>query len=324
MIYSDIISTIILIILGIGTIRWIISKYGILDRESKWARLIYNEYDSDLTRRILASIGFPIDEARNKISKLGIPENCDSLSKVIAVCVNNILVFSGKKSHGNKSPAPSRYYLNTMEASHNELDRTYMAQALIELMGKECRPFPNYVITPKQGNTYLTHELNKQSPNLVTVLIKGADDSSRLKEEFASVNYEGINYLISLANKNKDKTLYGVAVDCNASGGANIKNAILEFNAMLENIKIKNIAIVNKAVILFRCNCDDDIDEDYKNTGNFEVYRYFDLTEEIKEEIHKLNLKYRHLDCYNKTHRKDIQKIIETINNNKTLFYKEK
>lgn len=325
--YNDVISTIILTILGVSTIRWIISKLGILDRESKWARLIYDEYDSDLTRKILKFIGFSIDEVRNKISKLGIPEYGDSLSKVIAICVNNIQAFSSIKTYGKETPTQSKYYINTMEASHCDLDRINMAQALIELMGIECKPFPNFIITPKKGNPYLALELNKQRPNLFTVIIKDADESSFLSgapEESPTVNYEGINYLISYANRNKDKTLYGVAIDCNASGGNNIKNAILTFNTVLENIKLNNITKIDKAIILFRPDCEVDIDEEYKNAGNLKLHRYFDLTEDIKEEIYKLKQKYKQLYCYNKNHRKNIQEIIKVINSNATLFYKEK
>ena len=298
---------IILAILSLATIRDLLAKFRIFPRNWKFSRFVYDEYDSSIVRDILNDIGFSIEEIRGHISKIQRSKDTNILNKIIYLCINYSVHFQEEKVYGRTSPVSTHYYINTMEAVHNTEDRETMSQGILELCGKRRKKMPDFIITPKTGNPYLSFEFGKQRENIYTILIKdpnhGGSYLGGRGKEAVLVNYEGINRFIN--GMSPGKKYYGIAVDCNGSGCNNLKKAVQRFNKEV----CKNypcISPIEEAVILYRPDNTVDIDTD----GGIKIHRYFDLTEEVKERMYQVRSKAGGRIAYNDTrYTKDIEEL---------------
>ncbi len=326
MTFLDILNIVTLTILSLGTIRSIIASFGLVDRNAKYARLFYNTYDNDLTKKVLADLGFDHDNVIKNIKRAHIPKHLNSTNKLITVLINTIQEYDTIKTYGEGTPEPTKYYLNTMEAVHNEVFRDYLAQAAFNIISLKLEIFPNVFIIPKEGNSYLSFEMKKQNPNCFILLVKSDDHHSYLKAsegESISVNIEGIHQLLEHAHKNPEKIYTPVVFDCNCSGGSMIIHAGKYFNSLLSSLKTySNIKPVSEAVVLFRSDTTVKIDEKAKSVG-INVYRYFDLTEEIKENMNEIKKRYGYIDCYDKKHENIIRQISEKMNSMQLMKVEE-
>jgi hypothetical protein len=208
-----------------------------------------------------------------------------------------------------------------MEAVHNTEDRETMSKGILELCGKRRKKMPDFIITPKTGNLYLAFEFGKQYGNIYTILIKNPDlEGSYLKgkhKEALLVNYEGIDRFIN--GMSPGKKYYGIAVDCNGSGCSDLKNAVGRFNdEVCTNYPC--ISPIEEAVILYRPDNTIDID-----TGNdIKIYRYFDLTEKVKERMYQVRFKAGGRIAYNDTrYTKDIEELKSFMREQELVKIKE-
>jgi hypothetical protein len=282
-------------ILSLAGIRDLLAKFEIIPRNWKIACLVYGNYDKELTYKILKDIGFPIEEVRKSVSNFALSKDPTALDKIICLCINYLIYFPEKMKYGRESVVESHYYISPMEAAHDEEDRRIMAQGIVDIYTKARKKIPDFIITPKGGNPFLSLELGKQY-NICTILVKSSHEGSYAKgapKEKSNANFEGSGQLIKKAAHKKQ---YGVAVDCNGSGCTGLKEAIREFNEVICEIN-PNVNKVTEAVVLFRPDNTVDIDKD----DDIKIYRYFDLTEEIKEKMRQIKSKADDKIIYNDT-----------------------
>ncbi|GHU35791.1 hypothetical protein FACS1894172_18040 [Spirochaetia bacterium] len=300
--FSGAINNIILLILGVSTIRWVVAKIGIVPRYKKFSFLVYDEYDSTVAYKLLEDIGFPVNETKNNISKFRLVKDINALDKLLCVCINNITKSDDMNYYGHKTVVPTHYYIDTMGAAHNKDELEIMAKAILDLCGKRCRQMPDFIITPKSGNPYLSYEIARQDSRIKTILIKSPHEGSFLRnrdEESMYINNEGVYQLINqFTNSKKERKLYGVAVDCNISGGTNLREAMEHFNETVCKKYNGHIESVKDAVVLFHVDTTIDINKAFNDVG-MNIFRYFDLTDEIKEKLFKISKKAKHHIIYN-------------------------
>jgi hypothetical protein len=271
---SSIINDVILGILALATLREVIAMVGIVPRYRKWSWLIYNKYDDTVIAQTLGKLGLSLDDIKERISK---PKyHGQFLDKLICLCINNITKSEDETaSYGadRNNSVSSQYYINTMEASHDKEDLDTMIDCIVHLSKKKL---PDFIITPKFGNSYLSAGIGRRFPNVKTILVKDPSDGSYWHGESSKseVNFEGINKLVDYSRV-ANKELYGIAIDDNASRCTTIQETIKMFNETICS-KYPNIKKIDEALVLFRVKTDE-ID------GDIKVHRYFDLDEDMKQ-----------------------------------------
>ena len=93
------------------------------------------------------------------------------------------------------------------------------------------------------------------------------------------------------AEDNSNRKLNGIVLDCNASTGLQVYNAIDTFNIMIEN-NIINANPIKVAYVLFRVNDKISVfDDKAKNIKKYELIRFFDLDEKLKEILYDYSTK---------------------------------
>lgn len=356
---DDLISRMILLLMAIATLKWLVAKQGWFPRNKKWwSRLIYNdeydryitkevlnqigfrledvktlventyeptkyEYDRYITKEVLNEIGFKLEDVKTSVKNIYEASKADTIKSVVSICANCITSFPQEKVYGTDTVVLSKYYINTMEAAHDPEERAIMATALLTLCAKEIGKIPDFILTPKAGNPYIAFEIQKYCYNTQTIIIKNTSESSYVRgQEIDPVNFEGINRIISDSSAYPNKQFWGVAIDCNASGGKNIKNSINDFNLLIEKQNLQNIKKVDSAFVLFRPDNEQDIDADYE-ASNLNFYRYFDLNDTVKEKIHNLKEESKKINMFNIKQNEEIAEIICEIEKNNLLYYKE-
>lgn len=124
-------------------------------------------------------------------------------------------------------------------------------------------------------------------------------------------------------NEKKEKTC--IVYDCNTSGGSQLLSIVKEINELNNNTEVK-LTPPSSVYILF---CVDK--QPVEETGNkfkdhgLELYRYFDLDEDIKKQLHDLKEKCikekRQPDFYNKNDKKAALLIIDSIKKKSKYFF---
>jgi hypothetical protein len=310
------IDQIILGILSVSTLitvlRLVLVQIDIVPKDRKLSFLVYGN-SVDLNRKILSDIGFPIENTRNRISKFNIPKDSEIFDKILCVCINSIYKTENRNYYGNDTQVNTQYYVNTMEAVHDKGNLEDMVNGILDLCGRFCKRSPDFIITPKSGNPILAYGITKQDPSKFTILIKSPRDSSRLtgiEMEAMHINNEGINRLLEHIKNNKiERRLYGIAVDCTASGGRNLKEAIKSFNETIVEQYKEKFEKITEAAVLFRVDSVQDIDKDFES-NKMKIYRFFDLTEEIKKEMYEIQISKKTPILYNdRSHIKHINEL---------------
>jgi hypothetical protein len=313
--FNTISNTIVLAILSISTIRWIVAKIGLVPKDSKFSFLVYDKYDAGIISETLGRIGLTVTDVQNYISLIKIPKDANMLEKIICLCINNIVEFPEKIQYGHNSPASSKYYINSMESSYDPAERRIMAQGILDLCADKIKRIPDFIITPKNGNPHLSYTISEEKKNIHMIVVKSEQEGSFVPKG-GEINYEGITALVKDIRDHPDKIFFGIAVDCNASGCSGLKNIISRFNEEIQNKYQRNITAINKAVILFRPDSDNNIDD---NSDPVTIFRYFDLDEEIKSDFSELKRKSKKLLFNDKKYNKDIKNVTRKMQDKKLI-----
>jgi hypothetical protein len=301
------------VLLGLSTLysilRGFIASTDIVPKKWKHAHIVYG--DSVNLNKILSDIGFPIEQTGNKISKLSLPKDAKILDKILCICINSIYKSKNQISFGRKTPVNTWYYMNTMATVHNNEDLETMAMGILVLCDNYFQRLPDFLITPKNGNPILAYEIAKIQPTIHTILIKDPEESSFARgheDDVVYINYEGINHLLKdIENSKGNRKYYGIAVDCNFSAGGTLLRAINDFNKTVGELHKENIEKISDAFVLFKADDTHNIDANFENK---KIHRYFDLTEEIKGEMYKIQSSKKTRILYNeKTYISDINRL---------------
>jgi hypothetical protein len=317
--FNNILNDVILKILGIATVRWVIAHMGWFPKDKKFSWLVYDKYDSGVISETLRKIGLTVADVQNHISLIKIPTDATMLDKIICLCINNIIDFQEEIQYGHKSPVRSRYYINSMESSYYSNEREIMAQGILNLCATHLGLIPDFIITPKNGNPHLSYAISEEKKNIHMIVVKSTQEGSYVSQG-GEINYEGITALVKDIKENPDKIFFGIAVDCNASGCGGLKNIISRFNEEIQNKYQRNIEAINKAVILFRPDSDNNIDD---NNDPITIFRYFDLDEEIKMDFSELRKKSKKLLYNDKKYNNDIKNVIRKMQDKRLIKFEE-
>lgn len=296
---------IIVLILGIDSIRAILASLGIINPDTKLGHIIYGKRDKTIIYSVLKDLGYSSEITDDIVINLKeVPKSVfmanagvnaeDADVQLIILLSRYILEFSDIILYGGKSLTKSNYYIDTMEISYNKDDKQKLAAIMVCLLyskrGK--KKAPDLIITPKGGNPIFVQQV---AVNLNSHLIsaKSMSDKSRIKltnetahpqKEFL-VNYEG-----SWSVEKKKEKQDCVVMDCNASGGSQLIDIVKDLRTLSDKNSIM-IQMPSEIYILFRADTDgDNIDATFE-AHQCTLYRFFDLDEEAKAKIYELKSK---------------------------------
>lgn len=307
---TSFLSSLILLILGLETVRNVIAWIGLFPRDHKYSWVVYRSYNDIVIKEVLRYLGISENELNkirdtNKVIVNNHQNSDDSLKgsckKLVSLLSRYTYNTDIELTYGKMTPVKTRYYINTMEASKKPNDLEMMSHIMWSLVKSSIsndHGVIDFIITPKIGNPVFGYEFAKIY-NMTFMLRKSDIDKSRANffprvdsagsaRDNLRVNYEGFQYLLEKLNDipNYSKPLYGIVMDCNASGASEIYSTMLEFNALIEKANLK-IEKLKYAYILFRPDVSSDVDARFSEAG-FVLKRYFDLNEHTKCKLNEL------------------------------------
>lgn len=327
---------IVLAILAIDTIRAVIASTGVIPRSTKViGRLIYGKYDEGAIARALQELGYPpmLSQAEHKKLKTHISKmsGTSSVTKenapiyLVLLLAKYCVFFPQNVSYGGRTMSESKYYLNTMEIVHDRNDFKTMCDIMVMLLYSVSSKKPDVLIAPKGGNPLFAVGVAEdlRSPLLIA---KGEGEKSRVKSQSLAEEYQ-INFEGSSKLSRLEKKQTCAIIDCNLSGGSQLKAIIKELNNYTRG-QINNIAKVENVFVLFRA--DDrhkDVERTFNNMG-VSLIRYFDLDEEMKKRIYAIKQKAEQenrevSDIYQEDWQ-SAEKIVNDLREAKKCFYDPK
>jgi len=270
-------------ILGWVLLRDLVFATGLVPPGSPLEFLFINHSHESLASSILRRLGV---DHRLVVRRPVHTVSLAGVDQLVALLTRYTRSFARDISYGKETVINSRYYVNTMEASHSENDLHLMADLIVRLILRSRNDvLPDFILTPKAGNPLLAQALH-DTCSVPVVLRKAEHDKSRArgaeKAEALFVNFEGIHQLAELT-RHEERTLRGVAVDCNTSGGSELLDSMREFNTLIGR-NGWSVEAVSEAYVLFRPDNHTNIDERFSQHG-LRIVRYFDLNEAFKKEI---------------------------------------
>ncbi len=281
----DGITSFILIILALSTARDIVLKFFSIEPNTKIGKIFYNKYDKLIIEQTFKEFGLKkgqlLYSPTLRQRKIATPEK-----KLVSLISKYTHFLNNTVQYGENTPINTNYYINTMEASHNKDDLTQMVELIIELISYHAKFDFDFILTSKKGNVLLNTEISADLKK-VSIFRKSDRDSSKIvmvDEEHGPLidNFEGVK---GLNNCSQAKKYKGIVIDCNASGGKEILKTMDEFNTAIDTNKLNDkFEKIKSAFILFRVDSIEDIDNKFSEKG-YSLFRYFDLTEDIKSKI---------------------------------------
>lgn len=326
---------IILTILGLDTIRAFLASTGIVDRNMPViGRILYGKYAEDTLVSALKSLGYGKKETKSIIARMKNQKKDvnDFPKKITAGQLLNILSkytieFQNEISYGmiakEKRVSYSKYYINTMDAVHNNSTLDDLVLCMTRLIKKHAHKV-DYIIVPKGGNPLLAQRLAEKL-DIGLVIAKDQNDSARPpesggieeKEKIFAIRYEGIKDILEKNRAGKKQK--GILIDCNTSGGTQLLNIVKEYNSYIQE-GYEGISPISKVFVLFKLVKIDPatkqevkIDQTFHDI-NCTLYRFFDLDEADKTALAALP------DDDYRVNETKIDQIIETISS-KNRFY---
>lgn len=307
------INDIVLTILGLDTLRSVLASLGIVKRETPFlGRIIYGKYDVIIVKEALRELGYSTQQAerivgrlKNVTDKEKYPQ-ADTALRLLYILSKYIIKFENVISYGliseGKMLSYSNYYINTMEATHNQNDLKELSHIMIRLLRNNKEDRVDFIIVPKGGNPLLAQYIaNELGANLI--IAKDINDSARPQESgeldrIGRIRYEGLNFLLE---RSDTKQIKGIVLDCNTSGGTQLVTIISDFNDLVEKCNYPIVPICN-CYVLFKLvkldiNSGKEINIDKKfDDINCHLFRLFDLDEEDKKEL--CNISSQVIDYY--------------------------
>lgn len=281
--------TILLILLGVFSLRDLISQNISIPKHKKWSWLFYNRKDLyDIPYCYQLSKKAEEKEMLNASSK-------DIISKLLAVLGKHTTFFQEKIYYSRMRKEMTEYFINTHEAVHDSSDALIMCDALRRLFiacqeEKKCEF--DFVISLKNGNSHLVHKLCDQYlDDLIHVSYHTknewyspvAPSNSSDNSNGRRLQFENIKALFEAAESSSEP-LTGIILDCSFSSGKGLLSCIDDFNNMLKDEKDKNILPIQNCCVLYS-HIDNDIRDQAKERG-CDLSYYFTLNEAIRKEIY--------------------------------------
>lgn len=326
----------IIFILGLDTIRAFIAATGIIDRNLPIiGRILYGKYDEDVLTAALRRLGYGKKESTSIVSKLKNKEKkSQNFSKkntagyLLNILSKYTIEFQNEISYGliaaEKRVSYSKYYINTMDAVHNNDILNDLSLGMIRLINKSVQTV-DYIIVPKGGNPLLAQRIAEQL-GINLIIAKDKNDSARPpqnggeeeKEKVFGIRYEGVRDVLEKAKEGRKQK--GIIIDCNTSGGTQLLNIAKEFNSFIST-GFEKIEPISEIFVLFKLvkmdpetNTEVKIDNAF-NDINCHLHRFFDLDEGDKSVLAQLPDD----DYYMNENR--IEELIKTLKSKNKFYY---
>ena len=322
----SIIDRVILFFLGLFTLRELIASSGIIPKNKKYSFLVYNNYDNYIVKQTLEELGLQKSDMRTFIAEkdfLG-KKHKVGLENLIEIISRYMIYHNANVEYGYKIKIQTAYYICTVESSYDEEYLRWMCALMRQLIWDKYHSgyidrFPDFIITPKGGNTHFGRTFAERN-NLVFITSKYSIQSTYVTyvtgaPEFDfKTNYEGAWHLFQKQSRcGKDEKLYGIVIDCNTATGEQLINTMINFNDLLNKMSV-NIMPIKDAFTLYRpvnnqaCDVDVLFDE-----YQFQLHRYFDLSEEDKTRIFKERGKKGYLSAHDINDRNRITNVLSQL-----------
>ena len=338
----------IYIALTVDGFRAVIAMLGVVPRNNKWlSRLIYGKYDRIVLYEALKDLGYPQRDAEALVSGLqkSAPVNRPSgvnkenvTMQVLAVLANYIQKFPRNIQYGGTTFSNSTYYIDTMEAVHDDKMLSVLVDAMVVLISETLKgKKPDVIFTPKGGNPILAKAVADSFSAKLVVVKPKKNDKSRAnlsgsltpEEEFLlfKSNYEGAWTVATHAGESQ----LGIVIDCNASGGSQLHEIAGDLNRLIDKLATTdyklNIKKIRDVFVLFRADTrHKNVDKKFGDIG-LHIHRFFDLQEPEKESLYELyetHLTETPVDVYSPADENEIQKITEQLSREGKLYWPPK
>lgn len=345
---SEIVSSAPLLIIaalfGLDSIRAVLASLGIVNPDTKFGRIIYGKRDKMIISSALRDLGYSSETTAEIVLKLkSVSKSADMANagvkaedaaiQLIIMLSKYIFEFNDMIVYGGKSLTRSKYYIDTMEISHNEEDKQKLAAIMIHLLylTGSSKNAPQTIITPKGGNPLFAQAV-AATLNSHLIVAKALTDKSRIRiadksnysQEQFLVNYEG-SWFLSKAQEKKSC----VVIDCNTSGGSQLLDIVKDIRMYTDKTKDSlMISIPSDVFVLFRADIDgDNIDAKFSE-HKCELHRFFDLDETAKAKMYKLRASRKERGMvpsyYSDEDKDEAQEIISYLERKGLYYYNDK
>lgn len=272
-----------LFLLGVFSVRQLIAENIDIPLPQKLRWLIYNKKDN--RQPVLCRRAYETDQLLDKKQS-----NSSIIEKLLDLDSRHIKYFKDGLGHGRSTRVQSQYFINTLEASYNENDLATMTAAIRSLIQNSTLSFSqvDFVLYIKSGNQILARNIyNHVGSSMIYVCRQDGNSSSyplqpNVAAHMYSVQFENLDTLLNTAKKFRDKKMNGIVVDCSISTGNGIKEAIEQFNRLVERENL-NINKIQHAFVLYAHRPFND-----KECKGFTLHRFFDMDEKTRELIYKM------------------------------------
>ena len=309
---------------------------GWVKPESKYSWVIYGRYERNLIVSGLKELGFQEKKSEqilknfrrvsaNERDMYGITK--DNVVEQLVILISRYIVhFDQRIQYGGERTTTSSYYIDTMEMSHNEKDKQLMVSIMSFLYELNNSTKPQVIITPKGGNPLFAQAFAKYY-EATFIVAKSSNDKSRITSVTGDpymdfhINYEGSWNVANGVNAQEC-----IIIDCNTSGGSQLIDIIHDVRRIFDQTSAIKISPPNKVYVLFRADSDPkhNVDEKFKD-NQCELYRFFDLDEDIKAQIYKLKESAgdeRVPDLYYDADKRQVDEIIDQMKKKNLYHYK--
>lgn len=128
----SLIEQLILWLLGLNTLRGILIDLGLIPRRGRYSWLFYNRRDYEFLRELVEKHpDIPQKMLTQNQVKVNLP-----IMALFQLMSQYIHQFEAPVSYGKVTPTLTRFYINTMEASHNENSLRSMSELIQTLVSK--------------------------------------------------------------------------------------------------------------------------------------------------------------------------------------------
>ena len=334
---GDIATSIVLILLSIDTVRAFVAALGVVNPEGKYAHWIYGKRADHIVLQGLKELGFHNEQAEDIVKQVRVvaeQQHRRDVTKenaaqyLLAILAKYIVFFDKAIQFGGNKTTKSRYYIDTMEMSHNETDLDKIVD-IMSCLCATCGKKPDIIVVPKGGNPLFARAV-AQFYTAKLIVAKPKSDKSRIttsdgnKYTDFQINYEGSWSVLAAESPQTS-----VIMDCNISGGSQLLDIIAEVKRISQEAETK-IMPPQQAYVLFRADDgsgnvkNEDIDQRFNNIG-CQLRRFFDLDEDTKQALYELkqsaDQEGRTPDIYYRSDREKINEIILNLRRKQAYFY---
>ena len=275
----NVIDNIVLIMLGIITVRQLIAQNFDIPLPDRLKWILYNKRDLQppvLCRRI-HNINQTFQDNR---------ASSEVIEDLLALDCRHVKYYPGGIRHGRTALVNSEYFINTLEASYFEQDLAVMVKALQALIARSgLSTEVDFILFLKSGNQLLANNIYPEDSRVIRICrIDGGNEFYPLKTRTEpgdfSILYENLDKLLQTAETlQPGDRLTGIVVDCSISSGNGITECIKSFNELISKHKLA-INPIKDAFVLYS-------HRPYSDRADFTLHRYFDMNEKIREMIYE-------------------------------------